>query len=240
MSEAVCMNNMEYMAKFPDKFFDLGIADPPYFTGPNKRKFYGKAVSTTSIKRKDYPITPDEEWKIPDQQWLNEFIRVTKHQIIWGINYMPFTHCAGIIIWDKRNGNSSFSDAEIASCTFHDSVRMFVFMWSGMCQGKSITEGHLQKGNKKENQQKIHPTEKPFELYDWIYKKYLPEGGKVLDPYLVSGSSRISADKAGNIDFYGCEISPIHFKNQEKRWKEYSSQLKLFLQYQLIQIFVRL
>lgn len=140
---------------------------------------------------------------------------------------MPFIHCPGRIIWDKCNQGNSFSDCEIASCTYHDSVRIFRFLWNGMMQGKSINEGHIQRGNKAKNQKRIHPTEKPFELYDWILKTYLPEGGKVLDPNLGSGASRISADKAGNIDFFSCEINDIHFINQEQRWKNYKSQLTL-------------
>ena len=62
---------------------------------------------------------------------------------------------------------------------------------------------------------------------DWIYAKYLPQGGKVLDTHLGSGSNRIAADKAGNIDFYSCENDPDHYADQEKRWRQYKSQLVL-------------
>lgn len=217
----------QYLPKFEDKFFDLIIGDPPYFDGPNKRGFYGKSVSTTSIKRKDYPKT--DEWKVPGQDYIDLCQSRSKDQIIFGINYYKVDHCVGRIVWDKVNGNNTFSDAEIASCSYHDSVRLFRFMWNGMMQGKSINEGHLQKGNKSRNQKRIHPTEKPIELYQWIFHTYLPNGGKVMDTHLGSGSSRIAADMLGNIEFYGCEINKTHFTNQENRWKQYKSQLKLEL-----------
>lgn len=75
---------------------------------------------------------------------------------------------------------------------------------------------------------KIHPTQKPIALYQWIYNKLLPAGGKVLDTHLGSGSNRIAADKAGNIDFTACELDTEYFIAQEKRWKDYKSQLSLF------------
>jgi site-specific DNA-methyltransferase (adenine-specific) len=83
-------------------------------------------------------------------------------------------------------------------------------------------------GNMKDKEQRIHPTQKPVALYDWIYKNYLTEGGKVIDTHLGSGSNRIAADKSGNIDFYSCEIDEEYFQAQELRFKQYKSQLKLF------------
>lgn len=216
-----------YLPTFEDGFFDLIIGDPPYFDGPNKRGYYGKSISTTSIKRKNYPNTND--WEIPNQDYIDLCKSKSKDQIIFGINYYKVHHCIGRIIWDKVNGNSSFSDAEIASCTYHDSVRLFRYMWNGMMQGKSIYEGHVMQGNKKLKQNRIHPTEKPVDLYRWIFSTYIPSGGKVFDTHLGSGSSRIAADMMGNIEFYGCEINKTHFDNQESRFNQYKSQLKLEL-----------
>jgi site-specific DNA-methyltransferase (adenine-specific) len=74
---------------------------------------------------------------------------------------------------------------------------------------------------------KIHPTQKPIKLYDWIFANYAREGNLILDTHLGSGSSRISAHKAG-LSFVGCEIDKDYFDAQEKRFKEFVSQLRLF------------
>jgi site-specific DNA-methyltransferase (adenine-specific) len=98
-------------------------------------------------------------------------------------------------------------------------------MWNGMLHGSSVFNGHIMKGNKKLNQKRIHPTEKPFEIYEWCNHIYQPKN--ILSNFVGSGSDRISAHKM-NIDFYGCELSETHFNNQEKRFKQIISQQKLF------------
>jgi site-specific DNA-methyltransferase (adenine-specific) len=213
------------MKKYEDNFFDIAVVDPPYFSGPEKREYYGSNVSVTKVKRNNYGVTT--EWTVPDTSYFEELIRVSKHQIIWGCNYYEYLLGPGRIIWDKVNGESSFSDCEIAYTSFHDSVRKFTFMWNGMMQGKSALEGHIQQGNKKLNEKRIHPTQKPVMLYDWIFATYAQAGQKILDTHLGSGSSRISAFKY-DLDFVGFELDQEHFKRQEKRFKEYSAQGVLF------------
>lgn len=132
------MDCMDGMKEFPDKYFDLAVVDPPYFTGPEKRGFYGRRVSPIGVKRV-YRVS--EEWKIPEKEYFDELIRVSKNQIIWGCNYFKYGFLPGRIVWDKCNGNSVFSDCEIAACSIHDSVRLFRYMWNGMMQGKSVNEG---------------------------------------------------------------------------------------------------
>lgn len=227
MGMILCEDRRDFMKRFPDKFFDLVVDDPPYFKGVGKMGYMGKKQSKIGVKRGAYDI-PNWDENVPDQQYLDELLRISKHQIIWGINYYDFIHSPGRIIWDKVNGNSPFSDCEIASCSFHYTVRMFSYMWNGMYQGRSMSDGRIQQGNKSLNEPRIHPTQKPIILYDWIYKTYLPEGGKVGDFHLGSGSNRISADKSGNIDFYSCESDPKMFKAQDQRFKSYKQQLKLF------------
>lgn len=119
------MDCMEGMKHIPDKYFELAIVDPPYFSGPEKRGYYGRRISPIGVKR-HYKIS--ESWSIPDKEYFKELARVSKNQIIWGCNYFDYRFSPGRIIWDKVNGNSSFSDAEIAYCSLHDSVRIFRFM----------------------------------------------------------------------------------------------------------------
>lgn len=140
------MDCMEGMKEIPDKYFDLAIVDPPYFKGPNKRQYYGRRINKLNIKRREY--SEIKGWDIPNEQYLKELLRVSKKQIIWGINYYDIYLGPGRIIWDKVNGASSYSDCEIAYCSTHDSTRLFKYMWNGMNQGKSISEGHIMQGDK--------------------------------------------------------------------------------------------
>ncbi|MCK5607487.1 site-specific DNA-methyltransferase [Candidatus Pacearchaeota archaeon] len=168
MVEILHIKNMDYMATQPDKSFDLAIVDPPYFNGPNKLGYYGERVSSVGVCRPAYEKTKD--WDIPGQEYFDELIRVSKHQIIWGINYYNIKNIGpGRIVWDKCNGASSFSDCEIAYTSCHDSVRMFAFMWNGMMQGRSIHDGRIQQGNKKLNEKRIHPTQKPIKLNEHFF-----------------------------------------------------------------------
>lgn len=215
-SQVFNMDCMDYMKALPDRFFDLVIADPPYFSGPERRAFYGKAVSTTAVARKEYPVT--DKWKVPTAEVFDEIKRVSKHYIVWGCNYFDYVFDHGRIVWDKCNGNSSFSDCEIAATNLFDSVRMFRFMWNGMLQGKSIAEGHIMQGDKSKNEFRIHPTQKPVALYGWIFQNYSRGGQKILDTHLGSGSSRIAAYRMG-LDFCGCEIDKGYFEASQKRFE---------------------
>ena len=119
------------------------------------------------------------------------------------------------ICWYKmgQSKDEKFNECELAYVSF-GRTKMVDIWWNGF--------GTINSG-----ENRIHPTQKPVALYDWIYAKYLPEGGKVIDTHLGSGSNRIAADKAGNIDFYSCELDPDYHADQEKRWKNYKAQLVL-------------
>ena len=226
MSSSVAYNTdcMEYMRSLPDKAFDLAVVDPPYFSGPERRGYYGNKVSSIGVHR-DYPISP--KWDVPKTPYFKELDRVAKKYIVWGCNYFYYHFPAGRIVWDKCNASSSFSDCEIAATNCHDSVRLFRFMWNGMCQGKSIVEGAVMQGDKRKNEKRIHPTQKPVALYEWIFSRYAKPGDKILDTHLGSGSSRIAAYDAG-LDFVGCEIDSHYFEAQEERFAAYTAQVALW------------
>lgn len=147
----MCGDCMDYLPQFPDKYFDLAIVDPPYFSGPEKRNYYGRTISPIGVQRY---YKPSKEWKAPGKEYFNELKRVSKNQIVWGCNYFDYHFGPGRIVWDKCNRGSDFSDCEIAYCSLHDSVRLFAYMWNGMFQGKSISEGWIQQGNKTLNEKK--------------------------------------------------------------------------------------
>lgn len=224
MSKFIHADCINVMRQYPDDYFDLAIVDPSYFSGPEKRKFYGRKISPIGVQRL-YGQT--SEWDVPGKDYFDELFRVSKNQIIWGVNYFQYDFGPGRIVWDKVNGQSSFSDCEIAYCSMHDSVRLFRYMWNGMMQGKSIAEGHVQQGNKRLNEKRIHPTQKPVNLYRWLVQKYTKNGDKILDTHVGSASSLIAFEEAG-LEYVACEKDEEIYQSALVRLEEYKSQIKLF------------
>lgn len=195
------------MKDYPDKYFDLAIVDPPYgidwmdqIQNPN-----------TKANWKQYD---NKEWdkNIPETPYFNELKRVSKEQIIWGGNYMTdFLYPSSCwVIWDKMQ---EFSGAvfEMAWTSFKSPAKAFRM---------SRVEAYA-------NQEKIHPTQKPTQLYKWLLKNYAQPGDKILDTHLGSGSSRIAAYEMG-FDFTGYEIDKDYFEAQEKRFRQHTAQVKMF------------
>lgn len=215
---------MDFMRTLPDKFFDLAIVDPPYFSGPERRQFYGQANSKIGVKR---VYKKSNHWQLPDMNYWNELNRIANRYIIWGCNYFPFSYHSGRIIWDKVNDSSDYSDCELAATNIFDHVRVFRYMWNGMMQGESVTNGTKMQGNKKLNELRIHPTQKPVALYKWLLKKYAKPGDKIFDSHMGSQSSRVAAHEMG-FDYWGCELDGDYFQEGNKRFNNYNSQLKIF------------
>lgn len=240
ISEAHNVDCMIGMATYPDKYFDLAIVDPPYGIGENMGQHKSRNVNRTDsrngkpiiVKHKGYEV---KDWDLnpPDESYFSEIARVSNNIIVWGANHyldkFPFKADSSCwIVWDKCNGESDFADCELAWTSFDTAVRLFRFMWSGFCQGKSLTEGHINQGNKSLCERRIHPTQKPKILYQWILQNYAKTGDRILDTHLGSGSSRIAAAEMG-FDFTGYEIDKDYFEAQEKRFNQYKSQLKIFV-----------
>lgn len=226
------MNCMEGIKQCPDNYFDLAIVDAPYGRkehGGKKRSGYVTQKNGAKLFVSD-GCYEKKKWdnKPIGNEYFDEIIRVSKHQIIWGVNYYHRVFGIGRIVWDKCNGDSDQSDCEIAYNSLTERVDLFRFMWSGMMQGKSIKEGQIMQGNKSLNEKRIHPTQKPVALYLWILQKYVHTGWKILDPFLGSGSSRIAAYDAG-LDFVGYEIDKEYFDKQEERYQRHISQISLFV-----------
>jgi site-specific DNA-methyltransferase (adenine-specific) len=221
-SEVFNIDCMEGMKQYPDKYFDLAIVDPPYFSGPEKRQFYGSRVSSIGVSRL-YAKT--KTWNVPGADYFNELLRVSKNYIVWGCNYYEFQFHTGRIVWDKLNDSSDYSDCELAATNLFDHVRIFRFMWNGMLQG-SVADGKIMEGNKSKNEIRIHPTQKPVQLYRWQLLRFAKAGWSILDTHLGSGSSRIAAYDLG-FEFTGFEIDEHYFDAHEKRFNQHIAQLKL-------------
>lgn len=217
-SEFYNCDNMEFMAKFPDGYFELAIVDPPYGIdaantfGGDLRKSGNGAALKTAFEKKDWDVS------IPSWQYFQELMRVSKNQIIWGANYM--THylppSMGWIVWDKDNGTTKFSDCELAFSSFNVALRKYKFTWNGMIQGCMA-----------DKEKRIHPTQKPVRLYEWLLANYAKEGDKILDTHVGSGSSRIACHNL-KFDFFGCELDKDYFKKAEQRYQEHIRQETLF------------
>lgn len=196
------------MKRYPDKYFDLSVVDPPYGIEINMNMGRGKGKRKRH-KEKDWDNT------IPKPEYFTELARISKNMIIWGGNYFPLPLTKAWIFWDKEVAEGvDFADGELAWTSYDKTLVKIKCRYSGY--------------NGADSDGRIHPTQKPVELYKKIYQRYLPEGGIVLDTHLGSGSNRIAADKMGNIDFVGFELDEDYFLSQEKRWKNHKAQLVMF------------
>jgi len=228
---------MEYMATLPDKAFDLAIVDPPYginvarlaYTQEDNRPCRQKNGSILRVKKLKYEHK-DWDKNTPTQEYFDELRRVSKGQIIWGVNYFDWDGIGGgRIKWDKCVPDGmSFNRYEYAYCSLIDTEIEFVYLWAGMCQAKSTNEPTIQQGNKKLNEKRIHPTHKPINLYKWLLKNYAKEGDRILDTHLGSGSSAIAAHDFKVREFVGCEIDKDYFNAAVNRFRVHASQYQMF------------
>jgi site-specific DNA-methyltransferase (adenine-specific) len=204
---------MEYMKDIPDKWVELAIVDPPYFDGPEQKGYYDGTKQ--KCKGGDYK-TVSGTWDIPDEKYFNELFRISKNQIIWGVNYYDTILKGGRIVWIKSLKDSPMSTCDIAFQSFYNRIDSYYFEWRGMLQG-----------NMKHKEQRIHPTQKPVALYKWLLKNYAKPGDKILDTHIGSGSIRIACHDMG-FDLYGCELDKDYFEAQEARFKKHTQQDELF------------
>jgi site-specific DNA-methyltransferase (adenine-specific) len=210
----------------PDKYFDLAIVDPPYGL---KEIAHRKAARTKLVPTTKYH-TDLWDQEPPDAEYFKELFRVSKNQIVFGANHfiesMPYNSPCWIV-WDKVNGTGHFADAELAWTSFKSATRIFQFMWAGMRQG-SNGNGKKMEGNKKLNEKRIHPTQKPVQLYRWVLKNYARPGFKILDTHVGSGSSIIACEEAG-LEYMGFEISKNYYKDYLKRMEEERKNMQSML-----------
>lgn len=195
------------MKQYHDKIFDLAVVDPPYGIGANK-------MQLGNGKKKIYRGENDWDNAIPTAEYWEQLFRVSKNQIVWGGNYMTeyLKPTGAWLFWDKGTGDNDFADGELAWTSYNGALRKITKSWVG--------------ANAKDGLERIHPTQKPIYLYDWIFNRFCERGNLILDTHLGSGSSRISAHKA-KLHFVGCEIDKRYYETQEARFKNFISQTVL-------------
>jgi site-specific DNA-methyltransferase (adenine-specific) len=197
-------DNMELMARYPDSYFDLAIVDPPYGIGESNKK------QRTRKKHVNRVIHAAKSWdnSAPKKTYFKELERVSKNRIVWGANY--FTNhlppSMAWVFWEKKIGGD-FSDGELAYTSFNKALKM-VTQWSGGAN-------------------KIHPTQKPVKLYEWLLDNYAKEGDKILDTHLGSGSIAISCHNRG-FELTACELDKEYYNAAIKRIKQSTAQKTIF------------
>ena len=208
-------DNMVLMARYEDNHFDLAIVDPPDGIDANLKR--GDTGKNKHIKQKDYHVG-DWDSEIPSAEYFEELKRVSKNQIIWGgnyfLDYLNNTSC--MIVWDKVNGSNYYADCELAWTSFKTSVKKFEWRWHGFLQQ-----------NMANKQDRIHPTEKPIQLYEWLLLRYAKEGDKILDTHLGSGSIAIACHNLG-YDLTACELDKEYYNAAMKRINEHKQQIRMF------------
>jgi len=200
------MDCMELMNQFPDNHFDLAIVDPPY----------GVNINTSIGRRKgdaksDYHKFAGADKEIPNKEYFEELKRVSKNQVVWGGNYMTehLLPSACWLLWDKRfSEDVTFAQFEMAWTSFSSSAKKY---------------------DKHPSQQfRIHPTQKPTDLYKWVLSRYAKAGDKILDTHVGSASSLIACHQLG-FDVVGCELDEEYFALAQQRIKEETAQLSFLV-----------
>ena len=205
------------LKRFDDNYFDVAIVDPPYGLNVSALSNYGESGGTDkrwNTSKKDFYKPKDWDKATPTAEYWEQLFRVSKNQIVWGWNYFVeyFDSCPSYIVWNKE-ASGNYSDCEIAWCSYKGTNKIFKWLWNGF--------------RKQQPEERIHPTQKPVALYDWIIQNYCAEANLILDTHVGSGSSRIAAAKAGK-QFIGFEIDPEYYEKQEKRFNDWNSQLRMF------------
>ena len=201
-------DNMLLMARYEDNHFDLAIVDPPY--GINASE-----MTMGSGKNKKYNKGKKWDNETPSKEYFNELQRVSKNQIIWGGNYfadkLKPSRC--YVFWDKGiYADCDFADGELAWTNFDKVLRIAKIRYKGFLGADKI---------------RIHPTQKPVKLYEWILMNYAKEGDKILDTHLGSGSIAIACHNLG-FDLTGYEIDQEYFTAAVKRYQQHKNQLRIF------------
>ena len=196
------MDCMDYMAKFPDNYFELAIVDPPY--GLERFKKGGSRINKYGSE--------NGKWnnEKPNKLYFNELFRISKKQIIWGGNNFELPTSEYFIIWQKSN----IEDFSFAMCEM---------AWTNCnVPAKVFTKLHVQV-----RQKRIHPTQKPVKLYEWLLKNYAKDGDKILDTHLGSASSAIAAHRMG-FEFFGTELDSDYFQASIARFERETAQIDMF------------
>ncbi len=200
-------DNMKLMSRYEDNHFDLAIVDPPY--GIERFK---KGFGTTRFKMDKRTAKNGIEWDSkPTNDYWKELFRVSKNQIVWGANNFEMPPTEYFCIWNKKQTVDNFATAEYA------------WVSMGLKKPAKMFDYGIHKHN---HTDKIHPTQKPVKLYEWLLMNYAKEGDKILDTHLGSGSIAIACHNL-KYDLTACELDKEYYKASMKRFNKHTSQLRI-------------
>jgi site-specific DNA-methyltransferase (adenine-specific) len=206
------MDCMEGMKEFPDNYFDLAIVDPPYGGNDAIGLKDCKAKNKQATRRTDYNVF---ENTAPKKEYFDELKRISENQIIWGVNfYNNYDLSGGRICWDKKG--TAFGRAELAYYSGSKSVNVCEMVWNGMIQH-----------DMKNKEDRIHPTQKPVQLYKWLLRNYAEKDFKIIDTHVGSASSIIAFLDFG-CEWIGFELDEDYHREASKRIAKHKQQLRLF------------
>jgi len=203
------------MARYPDKHFDLAIVDPPYGIGADVKNSDDTKKSKKSATQSKFYGEQKWDSAVPDDLYFAELLRISKHQIIWGINYYRCDFIGGRIYWNKCVTMPTYSDGELAYCSKSKNIKSVTIPWHGMIQA-----------DMKNKENRIHPTQKPVALYKWLLKNYAKSGDKILDTHVGSASSLIACYDMG-FDAVGFELDADYYKASKQRLEDFMAQIKI-------------
>jgi site-specific DNA-methyltransferase (adenine-specific) len=210
---------IDFMKEKPDNFYDLAIVDPPYGLGikgdmikrrtpkmsSKRRNTFGKSILSVKYEEKEWDVKPTKEY------WL-ELFRVSKNQIVWGGNHFRLPLSTGWIFWDKlQQEEANFSHGELAWTSFNQRILKFTHQWAGFAKATP--------------EDRIHPTQKPVALYEWLLKNYAKNGDKILDTHGGSGSICIACFNLG-MDLDWCELDVDYFNLAKNRFEKFKQKNK--------------
>lgn len=203
-----CEDNMELMSRYPDNYFDLAIVDPPY--GIERFK---KPSGTTRFKSSKLMQEEGLTWdNKPKYEYFEELFRVSKNQIIWGANNFTLPPSEYFLVWNKKQTVDNFAGAEYA------------WVSMGLKTPAKVYDYGIHKHN---HTDKIHPTQKPIDLYRYILDKYAKPNDKILDTHLGSGSIAIACHDY-KFELTACELDPEYFEKAKQRIINHVAQQSLF------------
>lgn len=227
-----------FIQNVPDLYYDWTIADIPYGIDVANMA-YLKEINTTVKQKNGNKLNPNrnkkaykqKDWdkQTPSQDYFDEIRRISKNQIVFGVNYVDWEGLGkGRIKWDKGVAEGmSFGRYEYAYCSSIDYEHEIQLLWTGMRQAKSLSEPMTQQGNKKLNEKRIHPCHKPVLLYKRLLLDFVEPKTRIIDTHGGGMSIAIAADEFG-VDADICEIDEEYFNSGTNRYKLYKRQLKMF------------